>query len=136
MCAVSLIYQYHHAVLMGNLNDLPEVGADSVVCGVVHQDGLCLGVLLDGTLHLRYLHAQGYTQAVIRIGIHVDGSRAVHNQGVDDAAVHVTRQDDLLTALAGGKHHSLYGRCGTAHHEECMCGAECLGGQFFGLLDY
>ena len=136
MGSVSLVHQHQHSVLVSQFHNLLEVGADTIVCGIVHQDGLCLGVLLDGALHLRYLHAQGYTQTAVGIGIYINGSCAVHNQGVDDAAVHVTRQDYLLAALAGGQHHSLYGRCGTAHHQECVCGAECLGCQFFGLFDY
>ena len=59
MSPVRLIHQHLHAVLMGKLYNLPEVGTDAVVGGVVHQHSHGVGVLLDGLCHLLPLHAHG-----------------------------------------------------------------------------
>ena len=104
---MSLIHQDHHAVLMGQLHYPLQVGANSIICGIVNQDGHCIRILLDGAFHLRNLHTQGYSQMVICLGIDIYGCGAVHNQRVDYAAVHVARHDYLLAALAGSQHHRL-----------------------------
>ncbi len=50
--AVGFIGKAEHPGVMSHLDDGPQVGADAVVGGVVHQHGHRVGVLLDGLFHL------------------------------------------------------------------------------------
>src|SRR5699024_6351299 len=97
--AVGLIRQAEHAVVVGHFGDGLNVGADAVVGGVVHQHRLGVGVLFDGGLHIFPAHAQGNAQPVVAGRVHIDGHGPAQHHGPHDAAVDISRQDDLLPPL-------------------------------------
>ena len=129
-----LVNQHQHVVFVCQFDNSLQVGADAVIRWIVDKYGHCIGVFLDGLLHLRYLHAERYTQSVIDVGVDVDWCCTVYYQCVDYAAVYVAWQYYLLTLLRGSEHHGLYSRGGAADHEEGVCRPECFGSQVFGLF--
>ena len=56
--AMGFIGQHFHAMGMGDLNDGFQIGADAIVCWIVHKH--CLGVWmgLDGRFDILHLHAK------------------------------------------------------------------------------
>ena len=133
--AVGFIGKAEHPGVMSHLDDGPQVGADAVVGGVVHQHGHRVGVLLDGLFHLLPLHAQRDAQALVHLRVHIHRHRAAQHQRVQHAAVHVAGQNDLIAPLAGGEHHALHAAGGAAHHQEGVGRAKGVGGQFFCFPD-
>ena len=134
--SVGLVGQTEHPRVVGHLRDGLQIGADAVVGGVVHQDGDGVRMLADGPLHLLAPHAQGDAEPVVHLGVDVDRHRAAEDQGVDDRAVDVAGQDDLIAALAGGKHHRLHGRGRAADHQKGVGRAEGVGSQVLGVPDH
>ena len=133
--AVSLVGQAEHPSVVCHLDDGPQVGADAVVGGVVHQHSHGIGVLFDGLCHLLPLHAQGDAQTFIDLGVDIDGHRAAEHQRVQHTAVHIAGQDDLIAPLAGRKHHALHTAGSAAYHQKGMGRAKSIGGQLFCLPD-
>lgn len=134
--AVGFVRQAQHPGVMRHLDDGPQVAADAVVGGVVHQHGHGVGVLGNGLGHLLPLHAQGDAQPGIHLRVDVDRHRTAQHQSVQHAAVDVAGQNDLVAPLAGGKHHALHRAGGAAHHQKGVCCAKGVGGQLLGLPDH
>ncbi len=118
--AVGLIGQTVHSRLVGHLYNGAQIGADAVVSGVIHQYGHRVGMFLNGLGHLLPLHAQGNTQPVVYLRVHVHGNGAAQNQGVDDAAVDVSGHDDLVPTLAHRQHHGLHRAGGASYHQKSV----------------
>ena len=135
MGSVGLVGQTEHPGGVGHPDDGAQVAADAVVGGVIDQHGHGVRVLGDGLGHLLPLHAQGDAQPLVHLGIDVDRHSAAEHQRVDDAAVHIAGQDDLVPALAGGENHALHGAGGAAHHQKGVGRAERVCGQLLRLLD-
>ena len=133
--AVGLVRQAEHARLVGHAHDGPQVAADAVIRGVVDQHGHRVGMLGDGLGHLFPPHAQRDAQPLVHLGVDVDRHRAAEHQRVEDAAVHVAGQDDLIPALAGAEHHALHRAGGAAYHQKGVGRAERVGRQFLGFPD-
>ena len=132
---MSLIHQYQHVVLMSQFHNPFQVRANTVIRRVVHQNSHSIGVLFDSLLHLRDFHAQGDTQTVVHIRVHIDRCGTIHNQRINHAPVHVTWQDDFLTLLRSREHHRLHSRSRTSYHQESMSCAKRLCSKVFRLLD-
>ena len=79
MGAVGLVGKAEHPGVVSHLDDGPQVGADAVVGGVVHQHGHGVGVFLDGLFHLLPLHAQGDAQALVHLRVHINRHRAAEH---------------------------------------------------------
>ena len=133
--AVGLVRQAEHARVMGHADNGPQIRAYAVVGRVVYQHGHRMGVLPDGPGQALPCHAQGYAQGLIHVGVDVHGHRAAEHQSVDDAAVHVAGEDDLIPPLAGGEHHALHGAGGAPHHQEGVGRAEGVRRQLLCLPD-
>ena len=127
--AMGLIGEAEHAGIMGHTHDGAKVTADAIVGRVVYQHGDRLRMLGDGLRHLLTLHAETDAEAGVHLRIHIDRHGTAEHQRVQDAAVYVSRQDDLIAALAGGQHHALYGARRTADHQEGVGCAEGIGRQ-------
>ena len=135
MRAVRLVRQHLHPGGVREGDDRLKVGAHAVVCGVVHEHGLRVGVLLDRALDVGDAHAERDAEARVAAGVDVHRHRTVHDERVDRAAVDVARQDDLLAASARGPDHGLHGGRGAVHHEERVVRPERLRGQLLRRLD-
>ncbi len=133
--AVGLVSQAEHAVVVGHLGDGPDVGADAVIGGIVHQHRFCVGMLLNGGLHILPAHAQRDAQPVVTGGVHIDRHRAAQHHGPHDAAVDISRQDDLLPPLGHREDHGLHRGGGAAHHQKGMGRSKSLGRQLLRLPD-
>ena len=133
--AVGLVGQTQHAVPVGQLHNAPQVGADAVVGGVIHQHGLGLGILPDGPLHLLQAHTQGDAQPVVALRVYIDRNGSAQHQCSHNTAVDVAGQNDLLTPLHHRQHHALHGAGGTSHHEKGVGGPEGLRRQLLRLPD-
>ncbi len=131
MSPVRLIHQHLHAVLMGKLYNLPEVGTDAVVGGVIHQDRLGVRMLGNGTAHILQRHSQRNSQSLVDARIDVNRHSAAHHQGIDGTAVHVPGHDNLLPCLAHRHDHSLHRGGGAVDNEESMLRTEGLRCQLF-----
>ena len=126
MRAVRLARQHLHPRRVRDGDDRLQVGAHAVVRRVVDEDGLRVGVLLDGALHILHAHPQRDAEPRVAPGVDVDGDRAVDDERVDGAAVDVARHDDLFAAAARRPDHRLDGGRGAVHHEEGVIRAERL----------
>ena len=93
-------------------------------------------MLGDGLRHLLTLHTETDAEAGIHLRIYIDRHGAAENQRVQDAAVYVSRQDDLIAALAGSQHHALYRARRTADHQEGVGCAEGIGRQLLCFPDH
>src|SRR5699024_11529185 len=70
--AMGFVHQGQHVVLVGQLHQAAQVGADAVVGGVVDEDGHGVGVGLDGGADVGRLHPQGDAQIGVHLGVNVD----------------------------------------------------------------
>ena len=92
-------------------------------------------MLFNGLFHLFPLHAQRDAKALVHLGVHIHRHRAAQYQCVQHTAVHIAGQNDLIAALAGGKHHALHTAGGAAHHEERVGSAKGICGQLLCFPD-
>ena len=97
VCAVSLIHQRQHSGFMDNFHDLPEIGGDPVIGRIVDKNRLCLGMLPDRLLHLCNLHTGRNANGRIDLYRHIDRDTAAEYQSIDDALMHVSRQDNFIS---------------------------------------
>ena len=81
---VNPIHQNFHSPGMGCFHNLSEIGADSIVCGIVHQHRHRVRMLLHGPLQTGELHAQSNAQPPVHFRVHIDGDGSPQNQSVDD----------------------------------------------------
>ena len=133
--AVRFVRKAQHAVVVRDLHDGAHVRADAVIRGIVDEDGARVRVRGDGLFHLRDAHAERDAEAVVTVGVDVDGRRAAQNQRPHDAAVHVARQNDLVAAPERRQHHALHGARRAADHQKRVRRAERLGGELFRVAD-
>ena len=120
MGAVGFVSKAEHPGGMGHLHDGFQVGADAVIGRVIYQNSHSVGVFGDGLCHLFPFHAEGDAQTGVHLGVDVDRNRTAKHQRVDDAAVDIARQDDLIAPFAGGQDHALHCTGGAADHQERM----------------
>ena len=135
MRAVRLISEHLHACRVREPYDFPNVRADAVIGRVVDEHRLCGRVLFNGGLHIRDRHAERNAKPVVHLRVDVNRNRAGQHQCVDDAAVYVARQDDLVSALDNGQDHRLYAARRAAHHQEGVRRTERIRRQLLGLAD-
>ena len=136
MRAVSLICQAEHPILVSQSHNLPKIGADPVVGGIVHQHGFCLRILPDGPLYLLHLHSQRDPQTHIALWVYINRNRSAEDQRPHHAPVNISGQDNLIASLYHREDHALHGRCGSPHHQKGVSGAEGFGRQALCLGDH
>ena len=134
--AVGLVGEHLHAVGVGDLNDGLQIGADAVVGGIVHEHSLGVRMGFDGGAHILHLHPQRNAQTLIHLRIDVDRLRIHQHQRIDDTAVHVARQNDLVARRHHRKNHRLHRRRGAANHQKSRLGFKSVGGKHFSLADH
>ena len=71
---------------------------------------------------------------IVDIGVHIYGFSAAEYQRVYDAPVYVSRQYYLVSRLARGKYHALYGGCSPSYHEISVRRAESVRRQLLRLI--
>ena len=130
---MSLIHQRHHIMLMSQADYGAEVGANAVIGGIIDEHRRSVGVLDDSLLDLRELHTQRDADMRIDVGVDIDGLGSAEDEGIDNAPVDISGQDDLIPCLAGSEDHTLHGRSRTSHHKIGVGGAEGIGGQCLGV---
>ena len=135
MRAVRLVREHLHAGRVRELHDFTDIRADAVVGRVVDED--CLGgrMLFDCLFDVRDRHAERNAQTVVHLRIDIDRDSAGEHERVDDAAVHVARQNDLVAALHDREYHRLHAARRAANHEEGVRRAERIGRQLLRLAD-
>ena len=122
--AVRLIGEEQHAVRMSEIGDGADVRAYPVIRRIVDEDRLRVRILLDCTLDIGEPHAERDAEPPIHLWIHIDRNSAREDHRVDDASMHIARQDDLLAALRRRQNHRLHRTRRAADHEEGMRRAE------------
>ncbi len=135
MRAVRLIGQHLHARRVREPYDFPNVRADAVVGRVIDEHRLGGRMLLNSGLHVRDRHAERNAQPVVHLRVDVNRNRAGQHECVDDAAVYVARQNDLVAAFDHGEDHRLYAARRAAHHQEGVRRTERIRRQLLGLAD-
>ena len=135
MRAVRLVRKHLHTRRVRQFDDLADVRADAVIGRVVDEHRLRGRVLLDGGLDVRDRHSERNAQTVVHLRIDVDGNCAGEHERVDNAAVHVARQNDLVAALHDREYHRLHAARRAADHEEGVRRAERIGRQLLRLAD-
>ena len=135
MRAVRLVREHLHTGRVRELDNFSDVRADAVVGRVVDEHRLRGRVLLDGGLDVRDRHAERNAQPVVHLRIDIDRYRAGEHERVDDAAVHVARENDLVAALHDREYHRLHAARRAADHEEGVRRAERIGRQLLRLAD-
>ena len=68
---MGLIHQYHHPMVMGQFGDFPKIGTDSVIRGIIDQNGFCIRMFQNGFFYIFYFHSKGDSQPVIGLGIDI-----------------------------------------------------------------
>ena len=114
--AVCFVREAQHTGIVRHLYDCAQVAANAVVCGVIDEHRHGVRVFADGFCHLLALHTERNTEAMIHLRVDVDRHRAAEHQSIQNAAVDVAGQNNLIAALTCGENHALYGACGAAHH--------------------
>ena len=109
MCAVGLIRQTEHSIFVGQPHNLPEIRADPVVGGIVHQHSFCLRILPDSPFYLFHLHSQGNPQAHIALRVYINRNRPAEDQRPHHAPVNISGQDNLIAPLYHREDHALHG---------------------------
>ena len=132
---MGFVRKAEHPGIVGHFYDGAQVRADAVVGGVIHQHSHSIRMLFNGLFHLFPLHAQRDAKALVHLGVHIHRHRAAQYQCVQHTAVHIAGQNDLIAALAGGKHHALHTAGGAAHHEERVGSAKGICGQLLCFPD-
>ena len=132
---MGFVCKAEHPGIVGHFYDGAQVRADAVVGGVIHQHSHSIRMLFNGLFHLFPLHAQRDAKALVHLGVHIHRHRAAQYQCVQHTAVHIAGQNDLIAALAGGKHHALHTAGGAAHHEERVGSAKGICGQLLCFPD-
>ena len=120
-------------MFMGKFDNGAQVGADTVVGRIVDENRLGIRVCEDRLFHLGNLHAKRNPQAGIALRIDIDRNSAAQHHGAHDAAVNISRQNDLFAALCNREDHCLYRRGGTADHQKGVCRSKRFRCQFFGF---
>ena len=131
-----LICQTKHSCPVSHIHNCPEVRADSIIGGVVHQNGYCIGMLLNSLCHLLPFHSQRNAQSVIHLRIHINRNRATQYQCIDYAPVDISGKNDFISPLAGSQYHTLHRTGGSAHHQKSMGCSKSLCRQFLRFPDY
>ena len=135
VCSVRFVRKAQHTVLMGELYNLLQIGADAVIGGVVYQNCFGIGIGKDCFFYFGYLHAKRDTQTGVTFGVHINRNGAAQNHRAHNAAVDIAGKDNLFAAFCNRKHHRLNGGGGSAHHQKGVGSAECLRGQLLGFFD-
>ena len=91
MGAVGLIHQAKHAGAVGHLYNGPQIAANPIVRGIVHQHRHGVRVLCDCLGNLLPLHTQRNPQPLIHLRVYIYRHRAAQNQRIDDAFVDIAR---------------------------------------------
>ena len=130
------IHQRHHAMRMRQFYNGTQVRADTVIGRVIYKYCRCVRMLQDRLFHLGQLHTERDTDMIIHLRIDIHRLRPAQYQRIDHAAVHITRQDDLISRLAGREHHALYRRGGPAYHKVRMIRPKRICCQLFRLIDH
>ena len=105
---------------MSEIGDGADVRAYPVIRRIVDEDRLRVRILLDRTLDIGEPHAERDAEPSIHLWIHIDRNSAREDHRVDDASMHIARQDDLLAALRRRQNHRLHRTRRAADHEEGM----------------
>ena len=126
MCAVRFIHEHLHAVGMCELRNRAKVGADSIIRRIVDKDRLCIRMTRNCCGDILYTHPECNAESVVDPGIYIDWNCTAENERVDRAPMNIARHDNLVAAPHCREHHCLYRARRPTHHEECVCGAECL----------
>ncbi|MPN37653.1 hypothetical protein SDC9_185173 [bioreactor metagenome] len=92
-------------------------------------------MLPDSPLRLRRGNAQSNAQLGVDLGVHVNGYGAAKDHGIDDTAVNIAGQNNLIPFFAGGEDHALDGGGGAVDHKKSVPGAKSGGSQFFRFLN-
>ena len=123
-------------MFMCHFNDRTQIRTDPIVGRIVYKNCGCIRILTDRPFHLRNLHSEWYPQFCIHFRIYIHRNRTAQYQCIDHAFMYISRQNDLVTCLAAGKHHSLHGRSCSANHKKGMIRTKCFRCQFFCFLDH
>ena len=132
---MSLVHQHQHIMLVGDLHYRPQVRADAVIGGIVHEHRRSVRVGKDSLLHLRKLHAEGDAYMLVHVRVNIHRLCTAEDEGVDDAAVDVPRQDYLIPCLAGSEYHALHRGGGPSHHKIGVSRPEGISCQLFRVHD-
>ena len=97
MRAVGLVSEHLHTMGMGDLDDRLQIGADAVVRWIVNKHRLRIWMRLDRFFHILDLHAERDPQPLVQLWIDVDRLRINEHKRIDDTAVHIARQNDLVS---------------------------------------
>ena len=135
MRAVRLISQHLHARRVREPYNLADVRADAVIGRVVDEHRLRGRVLFNSSLHVRDRHAERNAQPVVHLRVDVNRNRTGQHERIDDAAVYVARQNNLVAAFDHGEDHRLYAARRAAHHQEGVRRTERIRRQLLGLAD-
>ena len=85
---------------MSHLYDRAYIAADTVISRVVDQYCNRIGILFNGLPDLVTAHAERDAQTAVNFRINVYRDRAAKDKRIDNASVHISRQDDLIAVLA------------------------------------
>ena len=100
MRAMCLIRQNLHAMRVRQLHDFRQIRADAIVSRVIHQNRAGIRILADRLVHLLHTHTKRNAKPLIHLRIHIYRMRAAQNHGVDDTAVYIAGQNNLVISSA------------------------------------
>ena len=116
MRAVRFIHQTQHTGVVRHFYNSTQIAANAVISWVVHQNRNGFGVFGNRFGYLFALHAERYAQALVYLRVNVHRHRAAQHQRVNNAFMHVARQNNFIPAFAGREHHALHRACSAAYH--------------------
>ena len=73
---------------------------------------------------------------MIGFGIHINRDGTAQDHRIDDAAVNIPGQNNLLPFFTGRQHHRLNRRSRAVDHKKGLLSAKGIGCQFLGFFDH
>ncbi len=136
MRAMRLIDHHDQTSLMRVRNDPLQIGADAVIVGTGEEEGLGLGMGVDGAAGLVIGDVEGQLQVIIHRRRKKDRLGAGEDQAGQDRLVRVPRDEDLVPRSAGGEDHCMIAAGGAVDEEERAVGAVGFRGELLRLFDH
>ena len=135
MSSVSFVSKHEHSVCVSDLNDPPDIRADAVIGGVVHQHGFCVGVFFNCFFNVLDTHSKRYAEAFVSSGVYINGHSSANHQRIYRTAVNVSWHDYLFTCFAGGENHRLHSGGRSVYYKKGVLSAESLCRKLLSVFD-
>jgi len=135
MGAMCFIDEHHDMVAPAKLDDRLQIGNDTIISGIDHEQGFGIRVVDHGLFHPVIGDAIGDAIFQVDLRINEDRDRPAHDDGIDRRFMDISRHDDLVFGATGRHDHRLDAECRAIDQHEGIIGIVSLGQQLLCFKD-